>query len=149
PGTEILPGLEPVDIGRAVLRREGNRVAILAFGSMVAPAADAAKSLNATLADMRFVKPLDGELIEKLARRHDLIVTVEENAIMGGAGSAVNEYLAAHNCSLPVLNLGLPDIFLEHGKATEMLSNVGLASSDITLAIKQKLKACNLHDETV
>ena len=149
PGTEILPGLEPVDIGRAVLRREGNRVAILAFGSMVTPAADAAKSLNATLADMRFVKPLDGELIEKLARRHDLIVTVEENAIMGGAGSAVNEYLAAHNCSLPVLNLGLPDIFLEHGKATEMLSNVGLASSDITLAIKQKLKACNLHDETV
>ena len=148
PGTEILPGLEPVEIGRAVIRREGNRVAILAFGSMVAPAADAAKSLNATLADMRFVKPLDGELIGKLARHHDLIVTVEENAIMGGAGSAVNEHLAAHNYSLPVLNLGLPDIFLEHGKATEMLSKAGLDSSDITLAIKQKLKACNLNDET-
>ena len=89
-----------------------DRQSILAFGSMVTPAAEAAESLNATLVDMRFVKPLDEDLIGNLARSHDLIVTVEENAIMGGAGSAVNEFLAAHNHCLPVLNLGLPDEFL-------------------------------------
>ena len=149
PGKEILPSLEPVDIGRALLRRKGHGVAILAFGSMVARAADVAESLNASLADMRFVKPLDGELIGKLARSHDLIVTVEENAIMGGAGSSVNEYLAAHNYCVPVLNLGLPDAFLEHGKATEMLSDAGLDSENIALAIQRKRKACNLNSEAV
>ena len=149
PGATIQPGFEAVKIGRAILRREGHAVAILAFGSMVAPAAEAAASLDATLADMRFVKPLDEDLIGNLALSHDLIVTVEENAIMGGAGSAVNEFLAAHNNFLPVLNLGLPDKFLEHGKAPEMLSGAGLDSAAITLAIQQKCKACNLHSKAV
>ena len=149
PGATIQPELEPVEIGRAVLRREGHAIAILAFGSMVAPAAEAAASLNATLADMRFVKPLDEDLIGNLARSHDLIVTVEENAIMGGAGSAVIEFLAANNHCLPVLNLGLPDKFIEHGKAPEMLSGAGLDSAAITLAIKQKCRACNLYFKAV
>ena len=149
PGATIQPDLDPVEIGRAVLRREGQAVAILAFGSMVTPASEAAESLNATLVDMRFVKPLDEDLIGNLARSHDLIVTVEENAIMGGAGSAVNEFLAAHNHCLPVLNLGLPDEFLEHGKAPAMLSGAGLDSAAITLAIQQKCKVCNLHSEAV
>ena len=149
PGATVQPDLDPVEIGRAVLRREGQAVAILAFGSMVTPASEAAESLNATLVDMRFVKPLDEDLIGNLARSHDLIVTVEENATMGGAGSAVNEFLAAHNHCLPVLNLGLPDEFLEHGKASEMLSGAGLDSASITLAIQQKCKVCNLHSAAV
>ena len=98
---------------------------------------------------MRFVKPLDEDLIGNLARSHDLIVTVEENAIMGGAGSAVIEVLAANNHCLPVLNLGLPDKFIEHGKAPEMLSGAGLDSAAITLAIKQKCRACNLYFKAV
>lgn len=149
PGTEIERNLNPVPIGRAVSRRKGHSVAILAFGSMVKPALEAAEAIDATVADMRFVKPLDQELIGDLATSHQLIVTLEENAVMGGAGSAVNEYLVQENYRIPILNLGLPDRFLEHGKVPEMLAEVGLDSDAIATAIKQKLKACKIQSEAV
>ncbi|HCA37233.1 MAG TPA: 1-deoxy-D-xylulose-5-phosphate synthase [Gammaproteobacteria bacterium] len=149
PGTEIERNLDPVPIGRAISRRKGHSVAILAFGSMVKPALEAAEVIDATVADMRFVKPLDQELIGDLATSHQLIVTLEENTVMGGAGSAVNEYLVQENYSIPVLNLGLPDRFLEHGKVPDMLAEVGLDSDTIATAIKQKLKACKIQSEAV
>lgn len=124
-------------------------MAILAFGSMVKPALEAAEVIDATVADMRFVKPLDQELIGDLATSHQLIVTLEENTVMGGAGSAVNEYLVQENYSIPILNLGLPDRFLEHGKVPDMLAEVGLDSDAIATAIKQKLKACKIQSEAV
>jgi len=149
PGTEIERNLDPVPIGRAISRRKGHSVAILAFGSMVKPALEAAEMIDATVADMRFVKPLDQELIGDLATSHQLIVTLEENTVMGGAGSAVNEYLVQENYSTPILNLGLPDRFLEHGKVPDMLAEVGLDSDAIATAIKQKLKACKIQSEAV
>ena len=149
PGTEIERNLDPVPIGRAISRRKGHSVAILAFGSMVKPALEAAEVIDATVADMRFVKPLDQELIGDLATSHQLIVTLEENTVMGGAGSAVNEYLVQENYSTPILNLGLPDRFLEHGKVPDMLAEVGLDSDAIATAIKQKLKACKIQSEAV
>ena len=149
PGTEIERNLDPVPIGRAISRRKGHSVAILAFGSMVKPALEAAEMIDATVADMRFVKPLDQELIGDLATSHQLIVTLEENTVMGGAGSAVNEYLVQENYSIPILNLGLPDRFLEHGKVPDMLAEVGLDSDAIATAIKQKLKACKIQSEAV
>jgi 1-deoxy-D-xylulose-5-phosphate synthase len=149
PGTEIERNLDPVPIGRAISRRKGHSVAILAFGSMVKPALEAAEVIDATMADMRFVKPLDQELIGDLATSHQLIVTLEENTVMGGAGSAVNEYLVQENYSIPILNLGLPDRFLEHGKVPDMLAEVGLDSDAIATAIKQKLKACKIQSEAV
>ncbi len=149
PGTEIERNLDPVPIGRAISRRKGHSVAILAFGSMVKPALEAAEVIDATMADMRFVKPLDQELIGDLATSHQLIVTLEENTVMGGAGSAVNEYLVQENYNIPILNLGLPDRFLEHGKVPDMLAEVGLDSDAIATAIKQKLKACKIQSEAV
>ena len=149
PGTEIERNLDPVPIGRAISRRKGHSVAILAFGSMVKPALEAAEVIDATVADMRVVKPLDQELIGDLATSHQLIVTLEENTVMGGAGSAVNEYLVQENYSIPILNLGLPDRFLEHGKVPDMLAEVGLNSDAIATAIKQKLKACKIQSEAV
>jgi 1-deoxy-D-xylulose-5-phosphate synthase len=109
--------LDTVPLGKGLLRRNGRQVAILAFGTMVAPALAAAEELNATVADMRFIKPLDTELVLQLASSHELIVTVEEGAIMGGAGSAVAEALAAAGVVKPILQLGLPDKFIDHGDA--------------------------------
>jgi 1-deoxy-D-xylulose-5-phosphate synthase len=149
PGTKIERNLDPVSIGRAIIRRKGHSVAILAFGSMVKPALEAAELVDATVADMRFVKPLDQELIVDLATSHQLVVTLEENTVMGGAGSAVNEYLVQENYSTPILNLGLPDRFLEHGKVPDMLAEVGLDSDAIATSIRQKLKACKIQSEAV
>jgi len=149
PGKEIETGLEPVTIGKAVVRRSGKSVAILAFGSMVTPALEVAEDLDSTLIDMRFVKPLDEEIIGDMAAKHQLIVTIEENTVMGGAGSAVNEFLLASNYQIPVLNLGLPDTFLEHGKVPKMLADVGLDATSIATAIKKKLKDCKIHSEAV
>jgi 1-deoxy-D-xylulose-5-phosphate synthase len=149
PGTKIERNLDPVSIGRAIIRRKGHSVAILAFGSMVKPALEAAELVDATVADMRFVKPLDQELIVDLATSHQLVVTLEENTVMGGAGSAVNEYLVQENFSIPILNLGLPDRFLEHGKVPDMLAEVGLDSDAIATSIRQKLKACKIQSEAV
>ncbi|TVP54785.1 MAG: 1-deoxy-D-xylulose-5-phosphate synthase [Halomonadaceae bacterium] len=137
PGVAIEPGLETLEIGRGRLLREGREVAILAFGSMVSPALKAAESLNATVADMRFVKPLDNDLIEQLARDHDLLVTVEENVVAGGAGSGVMEYLATQGILVRVLPLGLPDRFIDHGKPAEQLAECGLDEAGIRTAIER------------
>ncbi len=148
-GTAIEHNLEPVPFGKAVTRREGRSVAILAFGSMVEPALVAAEKISASVADMRFVKPLDEDLIGDMATSHQLIVTIEENSVMGGAGSAVNEYLLKANYQIPILNLGLPDAFLDHGKVAEMLASVNLDSDSLVSAIKKKLVECKIQSEAV
>ncbi len=149
PGQNIEQGLQPVAIGKGVVRRQGGSVAMLAFGSMVGPALEVAEQLDATVVDMRFVKPIDEELIGDMAAKHQLLVTLEENSLMGGAGSAVNEFLLASNYQIPVLNLGLPDAFLEHGKVPQMLADVGLDAPSIAAAIKKKLKDCKLQSKAV
>lgn len=149
PGASVDRSLDTLTIGKAITRRKGRTVAILAFGSMVTPALAAAQILDATVVDMRFVKPLDEELIGDMAASHQLIVTAEENVIMGGAGSAVNEFLLQANYQIPVLNLGLPDAFLEQGKVPEMLAAVNLDSESFVSAIKNKLKICKIQSEAV
>jgi len=135
PNVAINPTMQALPIGRAELRREGGAVAILAFGSLLTPALAAGDRLDATVVNMRFVKPLDEAMIERLARTHDLIVTVEENAVAGGAGSAVNEYLARVGLGVPIVNLGLPDQFIEHGDPKQLLAACGLDAEGIYRAI--------------
>ena len=125
-GATVSDGLEAVEIGKGIIRREGEKIAVIAFGSMVAPSLAAADKLNATVADMRFVKPIDEELIVRLARSHDYIVTAEENAEQGGAGSAVLEVLAKHGICKPVLLLGVEDKVTEHGDPKKLLADLGL-----------------------
>ena len=143
-GIPIDKGMRPLEVGKGLIRRDGNTIAIFAFGSMVKAALEAADKLGATLVDMRFVKPLDEELISKLAASHQLVVTVEESAVMGGAGSAVNEFLAQTSTPIQMLNLGLPDKFLEHGKPSEMLDEIDLNCEGIIQAIKNKQNECGL-----
>ncbi len=140
-GAAVDASLEPIAMGKGIVRREGKGVAILAFGTMVAPALKAADELNATVADMRFVKPLDAELVARLAATHDLIVTVEEGCVMGGAGSAVAEALAAAGIVKPLLQLGLPDKFIDHGDAQVLLAQCGLDAQGITASIRKRLGA--------
>ena len=125
-GATVSDGLETVEIGKGIIRREGEKIAVIAFGSMVAPSLTAADKLNATVADMRFVKPIDEELIVRLARSHDYIVTAEENAEQGGAGSAVLEVLAKNGICKPVLLLGVEDKVTEHGDPKKLLADLGL-----------------------
>ena len=148
-GIAIERNLKPVAIGKAVIRREGSSVVILAFGSMVEVALVAGNKINASVVDMRFVKPLDEDLIGDMATRHQLIVTLEENTILGGAGSAVNEFLLQSNYQISILNLGLPDKFLEHGKVPEMLARINLDSDSIVQSIDKKLKDCKIQSEAV
>jgi 1-deoxy-D-xylulose-5-phosphate synthase len=129
-------GFETVPVGKGELRRSGKRVAILAFGSMVKPALDAAETLDASVANMRFVKPLDTELLQRLAGTHELLVTVEEHQVMGGAGGAVCEALARLGIEKRVLLLGLPDRFIDHGDPGKLLSSVGLDAPGIEKAIR-------------
>lgn len=143
-GIPIDKGMRPLEIGKGLVRRDGNTIAIFAFGSMVKAALEAAERLEATLVDMRFVKPLDEQLISELAANHQLVVTVEESAVMGGAGSAVNEFLAQTSTPIQTLNLGLPDRFLEHGKPFEMLDEINLNCEGIIQAIKNKQNECGL-----
>lgn len=149
PGAAVQKNTATVTIGKAITKRQGRSVAILAFGSMVAAALEAAESINATVADMRFVKPLDEQMIGDLATSHQLIVTIEENTLAGGAGSAVNEFLLQSNYLIPVLNLGLPDKFLEHGKVPDMLAAVGLDSLSVAASIRQKLADCKIQSEAM
>ena len=125
-GIPVEPKLTTLPIGKAELRREGRQIAFLVFGTLLMVAREAAEQLNATIVNMRFVKPLDVEMIGQMARQHQLLVTVEENVVMGGAGSAVNEYLQAHAFSTPILNLGFPDRFIEHGDTATLLARCGL-----------------------
>ena len=120
-------------LGKAVVMRTGKRIAILAFGSMLKPALEAGEALGATVVNMRFVKPLDVELVKQMAATHDLIVTVEEHQIMGGAGSAVLEALS--NTKTAVLSLGLPDRFIDHGDPARLLASVGLDAEGIRKSI--------------
>jgi 1-deoxy-D-xylulose-5-phosphate synthase len=138
-GREMDKELKGFEIGKANICRKGKGgVALLVFGTLLTKGKIVAEELDATLVDMRFVKPLDEALIKTMATSHSLLVTLEENAIKGGAGSAVNEYLEAENLSVPVLNLGLPDRFIEHGKADDMLAACGLDVEGITSSIRQR-----------
>ena len=140
-GATVSDGLETVEIGKGIIRREGEKIAVIAFGSMVAPSLAAADKLNATVADMRFVKPIDEELIVRLARSHDYIVTAEENAEQGGAGSAVLEVLAKHGICKPVLLLGVEDKVTEHGDPKKLLADLGLNAEAVEKRIAGWIEA--------
>ena len=137
-GAAIVQQLDSIEIGKGEIKRQGQKIAILAFGSMVAPSVAAGAALDATVANMRFVKPLDVELVKRLAAEHDYLVTVEEGSIMGGAGSAVAEALAAEGIVKPLLMIGLPDKFIDHGDPAKLLASVGLDSAGITASIKRR-----------
>ncbi|MBG4529930.1 1-deoxy-D-xylulose-5-phosphate synthase [Pseudomonas aeruginosa] len=139
PNHPIDPDLQPVESGKGVVRRRGGRVALLVFGVQLAEAMKVAESLDATVVDMRFVKPLDEALVRELAGSHELLVTIEENAVMGGAGSAVGEFLASEGLEVPLLQLGLPDYYVEHAKPSEMLAECGLDAAGIEKAVRQRL----------
>ncbi|MET0013202.1 MAG: 1-deoxy-D-xylulose-5-phosphate synthase [Sedimenticola sp.] len=126
PGVAVDKVLQSLPLGKAELRRKGSRLALLAFGSMLAPALETAEQLDATVVNMRFVKPIDGGMLDELAASHELLVTLEENVVAGGAGSAVNEYLAGKRHDVRTLNLGLPDSYIEHATSAEQLSIAGL-----------------------
>ena len=145
PGVPIEREMRPLPIGRGEIRREiganasGAKVALLAFGSMLQPALKAADALDATVANMRFVKPLDDELVRDLAARHDLLVTIEENVIAGGAGSAVLEALQRHAVTTPVIQLGLPDRFVDQGDPGIQIAECGLTADGIISAVRARV----------
>ncbi|NYT63097.1 1-deoxy-D-xylulose-5-phosphate synthase [Alcaligenaceae bacterium] len=140
-GATVHAGLDTVEIGKAVLRSEGKKVAILAFGTLLGAALQAGAKLNATVVDMRFVKPLDETLLASLSQTHDAFVTVEDAAIMGGAGSAVLEFFSRHGIEKPVLQLGLPDQFIDHGEQAAILSELGLDAPGLIIAIEHRFAA--------
>jgi len=137
-GTQPATTLEPLPFGKGEVRREGARIAILAFGTLLYPALAAGAALDATVVNMRWAKPLDTALLREMAATHEAIVTVEEGAVMGGAGSAVAEALNAAGITLPVLQLGLPDRFIEHGDPAKLLAGVGLDAPGIERAIAER-----------
>jgi 1-deoxy-D-xylulose-5-phosphate synthase len=140
-GTAIQAQMSEIPFGKGEVRRHGQRIAILAFGTVLYPALAAAERLDATVANMRFAKPLDVALVTELAGSHEIIVTVEEGCTMGGAGSAVLEALAAAGLTVSVLNLGLPDAFVEHGDPAKLLALCGLDAAGIEQAIVQRFGA--------
>ena len=135
-GVNVVRDLATVPVGKGILRRQGIRIALIAFGSMVQPALGIAEQLNATVADMRFVKPLDEELIAELSATHQRLVCIEENAVQGGAGSAVLEVLAKQGCHLPVLLLGIKDIVTGHGDPAILLDDLGLSAEKLAARIE-------------
>jgi len=137
-GAQIETELTTIPLGTGEIRRRGNGIAILAFGTMVAPSLAAAEDLNATVANMRFVKPLDVELVKQLAQSHDALVTVEEGCVMGGAGAAVAEALAEAGIVKPILHLGLPDKFIDQGDCAKLLASCGLDAQGIAASIRQR-----------
>jgi len=139
PGAEVSKEMRALPLGKGMVRRRGKRVAILAFGNLLKQALEAGEELDATVADMRFVKPLDADLAAELAGTHELVVTVEENAIMGGAGSAVAEALAARSIGTRLLQLGLPDRYVDHGDQAQLLASIGLDKAGIAAAIRARL----------
>ncbi|MBC7918889.1 MAG: 1-deoxy-D-xylulose-5-phosphate synthase [Rhodoferax sp.] len=140
-GVAIQPGLQALPFGKAELRRQGTGIAILAFGTLLYPALQAAEALNATVVNMRWAKPLDTEMLLQVARSHKAIVTLEEGAVMGGAGSAVLEALHAADVQMPVLQLGLPDTFIEHGDPAKLLALQGLDAAGIQQSISKRFAA--------
>ncbi|MDO7904068.1 1-deoxy-D-xylulose-5-phosphate synthase [Pseudomonas sp. K1(2024)] len=144
PNAPIDGDLAPLEIGKGVIRRQGAKVALLVFGVQLAEALQVAERLDATVVDMRFVKPLDEALVRQMAGSHELLVTLEENAIMGGAGSAVSEYLAREAVVMPLLHLGLPDHYVEHAKPEQMLAECGLDATGIEASITARLTQLGL-----
>ncbi|HDY7878856.1 TPA: 1-deoxy-D-xylulose-5-phosphate synthase, partial [Vibrio vulnificus] len=138
-GTPIESEFTALEIGKGRLVRQGEKVAILSFGTFLANALEAAEALNATVADMRFVKPLDEALIRQLANEHDVLITIEENAIAGGAGAGVIEFMMQEKIMKPVLNLGLPDKFIHQGTQEELHEELGLDAQGIEQAIRHYL----------
>ncbi len=136
-GIEATKEFTAFELGKGETKRQGEKVAILAFGSMVKLALEVAEETNATVADMRFVKPLDEALIQELAASHDMLITLEENAVMGGAGSSINEYLLENGVQIRVKNLGLPDRFIEHGDTKDLFERINLTKQKIVQLINQ------------
>ncbi len=140
-GVPVQPGLQALPFGKGEVRREGKRIAILAFGTLLYPALQAGEALNATVVNMRWAKPLDTELLAKIAATHDALVTVEEGAVMGGAGSAVLEALQDLQQPRPVLALGIGDVFTEHGDPVKLLAELGLDAAGIQASIDKRFGA--------
>jgi len=140
PGVAIEDNMASIPVGKAELCRKGNHIAILAFGSMLSPSLEAGDALDASVINMRFVKPIDNDMIQQLAENHEFIVTVEENVVMGGAGSAVAEALANLGLHPQLLQLGLPDHFIEHGDPAELLSEAGLDAKGIHKSIRERFE---------
>jgi 1-deoxy-D-xylulose-5-phosphate synthase len=139
PGVAVIEQMDEIPLGTAQLRRSGSRVAFLAFGAMLEPCLEAAEAIDASVVNMRFVKPLDNDMVRNMAAEHELLVTVDENAIAGGAGSAVNESLAQQGIAAMVLNLGLPDRFIDHGERAQMLHDAGLDAAGILAQVQARL----------
>jgi 1-deoxy-D-xylulose-5-phosphate synthase len=138
PGVAIAAEMTALPVGLAQLRREGRSgLAILAFGALVDSAQKIAERMDATIVNMRFVKPLDEKMIVSIATRHRAIITIEENAVMGGAGAAVGELLTATGLQLPMLNIGIPDRFIEHGTRDTCLARAGLDLAGLTASVEQ------------
>jgi len=144
-GVEMQKALTPLPIGKAEICRQGGHIALLVFGTLLADALVAAEELDATVVNMRFVKPLDEEMILSITEHHDVIVTLEENSIMGGAGSAVTECLHHHCCQQPVLQLGLPDHFIHHGTQAQLLAECGLDAKGIINSVTEFTEKLGYH----
>lgn len=140
-GAVVQPGLDEVPLGRGIVRRRGSKIAILVFGTLLPAAMQVADALDLSVVDMRFVKPLDQDLVREMAASHEGLVTVEEGAVMGGAGSAVTETLNQSGLVCPVLQLGLPDLFIDHGEQGALLAGVGLDAAGIEHSIRQRFYA--------
>jgi 1-deoxy-D-xylulose-5-phosphate synthase len=138
-GVPVEREMRALPIGKAEVRRRGRRVAILAFGTLLKTALEAAEELDATVVNMRFVKPLDESLALEMARTHDLVVTIEENAVMGGAGSAVGELYVGAGMLVPMLQLGLPDRYVDHGDQAQLLAAIGLDGASVVSAVRARL----------
>ena len=139
PGVVPEQEMRALPLGKAEMRRRGKKIAILAFGTLLRPALEAGESLDATVVNMRFVKPIDALLVEEVARTHDLVVTLEENVVAGGAGCAVAETLSERGLTTPVLHLGLPDRFIDHGDQAQLLASVGLDAAGILAAVRARI----------
>ncbi|MGP1929951.1 MAG: transketolase C-terminal domain-containing protein, partial [Arsenophonus sp. ET-DL12-MAG3] len=134
---DTMKPLTKIEIGKGLIRRQGKEIAILNFGTLLVEAIKASELLNATVVDMRFVKPLDEKLILRMAETHKILVTLEENVIMGGAGSGVNEFLLKTNNIIPIINLGLPDKYIQQGNQIEIQVELGLNSEGIINSINK------------
>ena len=139
PGVTIQQAMTALPLGKGEIRRHGSKIALLAFGPMLQPALDAAEQLDATVVNMRCVKPLDENLVRELSRSHRLLVSIEEGCIMGGAGSAIGEVLAAAGIATPLLQLGLPDSYIEHGDPALLLAACGLNAAGIEQSVRDRL----------
>ncbi len=144
PGVQVQQEMTPIPVGRAELRRQGRGVAILSFGAMLLPALSAAEKLDATVVNMRFVKPLDRGMIAQVAQQHELLVTIEENMVQGGAGSAVNELLSELGITPRIIHYGLPDRQIQHGSQQDMLADAGLTAAGLLAFIQDHLSAARI-----